>query len=435
MTFTEEQILSLAPDDSSKKSGKELANLSKWIKFEQSENAIWGECKGSGKLPYQTQVDLKNIAFKCTCPSRKFPCKHGLGLSLLFSRDSKSFQITTEPDWVSNWLEKRNEREEKKEEKKVKQEIDPVAQAKRQENRFKRIEDGSEDLKRWIKDIVRNGLLTLPAKEPGYFETMARRMVDAQAPGLAGMVRSLGEINFYREGWQTPFLDQISRIFLVLHGLSRMDELPTDMQEEIKTQIGFLQNQETLKAEDGLRDHWFVLAKNIEKEDNLTIEQNWLYGCQSNRFALFLQFYVRSQLPEINLMPGTFIDAAVVYYKGSNSIRALIKDHHVIQKNDVLTGIPSFHAVAEVISKQISVNPFLSQFPVIIDDVYLVQRGDQWLLKDSLGNGVAISPKFKSIWNMLALSGGKKLKVFAIGKENEYEPIGVWIDNHYKVLQ
>lgn len=164
MTFSDEQILSLAPDDSSKKSGKELANLSKWITYQQSENAIWGECKGSGKLPYQTQVDLKNIAFKCSCPSRKFPCKHGLGLSLLFSRDSNSFRTAEEPDWVISWLEKRNEREEKKEEKKVKQEIDHVAQAKRQENRFNRIEDGAEDLKRWIKDIIRNGLLTIDRK-------------------------------------------------------------------------------------------------------------------------------------------------------------------------------------------------------------------------------------------------------------------------------
>jgi hypothetical protein len=434
MTFSEEQILSMAPDDSSKKSGKELANLSKWVKYEQSENAIWGECKGSGKLPYQTQVDLKNIAFKCTCPSRKFPCKHGLGLSLLYSRDPKSFRVTAEPDWVTSWLEKRNQREEKKEEKKSRQEADPVAQAKRQENRVKRMEDGAEDLLLWIKDMIRNGLLTVPSKDRSYFENMAKRMVDAQAPGLAGSVRALGEINFYREGWQTPFLDQLIRLFLTIRGFSRIEELSSDLQEEIKTQVGFAQNQESLKAEKGLRDHWFVLAKNIDKEEHLAVERNWLYGCGSNRFALVLQFYVRNQLPEINLMPGTFLDAEMVFYKGTNALRALVKEYQVIQKNESPPGAATLEAVAVSASRQASVNPFVDQYPMILDEVSLVQQGNQWIFRDASGKGANISHTFKGIWNMLALSGGRKMKVFALGKENEYEPLGVWIDNKYKIL-
>ena len=129
MNFSEDQILALAPDDPSKKSGKELANPSKWVKREISERALWGECQGSGKLPYQTQVDLSNVAFKCTCPSRKFPCKHGLGLLLLYARDQKLFSKEAEPAWVTEWLDKRNDREEKKTEKKEKEKkADPAAQ-------------------------------------------------------------------------------------------------------------------------------------------------------------------------------------------------------------------------------------------------------------------------------------------------------------------
>jgi uncharacterized Zn finger protein len=201
MNFSEEQILSMAPDESSKKSGKELANASKWVKREISERALWGECQGSGKLPYQTQVDLINVAFKCSCPSRKFPCKHGLGLLLLYARDKKIFSSAAEPDWVTGWLDKRGERDEKKSEKKEKEKkIDPTAHAKRQENRLKRVEDGMMELRLWIKDIVRNGLLNIPGKDSSYFETMSKRTVDAQAPGLAAMIRSLQGTNFFHEG-------------------------------------------------------------------------------------------------------------------------------------------------------------------------------------------------------------------------------------------
>ena len=71
LNLTEEQILQLAPDDSSVKAGKGLATLSKWVLKECSGRAVWGHCQGSGKNPYQTVIDLNDIAFKCSCPSRK----------------------------------------------------------------------------------------------------------------------------------------------------------------------------------------------------------------------------------------------------------------------------------------------------------------------------------------------------------------------------
>ncbi|HPH90283.1 MAG TPA: hypothetical protein PLZ68_05665, partial [Ferruginibacter sp.] len=76
LNLTEDQILTLAPDEASKKSGKDLSSPAKWVSKGVNEFALWGEAQGSGSKPYQTQVDLTNIAFKCSCPSRKFPCKH-----------------------------------------------------------------------------------------------------------------------------------------------------------------------------------------------------------------------------------------------------------------------------------------------------------------------------------------------------------------------
>ncbi|WP_431200157.1 SWIM zinc finger family protein [Mucilaginibacter sp. P19] len=113
MQLTEDQIYALAPDEASKKAGRDLANPAKWGSKGISEEALWGECQGSGSKPYQTQVDLGAIAFKCSCPSRKFPCKHGLGLMLLCARQPGLFAKSTMPAWVSDWINKRAEKEEK----------------------------------------------------------------------------------------------------------------------------------------------------------------------------------------------------------------------------------------------------------------------------------------------------------------------------------
>ena len=73
-TWTQEQILALAPDASSAKNGVALATSRKWSSLGCNEKAVWGDFQGSGKEPYKTQIDLTEPAFKCTCPSRKFPC-------------------------------------------------------------------------------------------------------------------------------------------------------------------------------------------------------------------------------------------------------------------------------------------------------------------------------------------------------------------------
>lgn len=435
MNFSEEQILSMAPDDSSKKSGKELASASKWVKKQFSERALWGECQGSGKLPYQTQVDLQNIAFKCSCPSRKFPCKHGLGLLLLYARDKKTFSSSSEPDWVTDWLDKRSEREEKKTEKKTKEKsVDTEAQAKRQENRLKKVEGGMSELNLWIMDIIRNGIINIPAKDPSYFENMARRMVDAQAPGLANMVRALSNVNFYHDGWQTPFLDQVLRIYLVLNGFSRIDQLPPELQEELKTQIGFTQNQEALKNESGIRDDWFVLAKKSEKEENLTTERNWLYGIKSKQYALVLQFYFKGQLPELNLLVGSSVDAELVFYKGATPLRALVKEQFSVKPSAEFTGYENWNEALIAASTMYALNPLINQLPVIVENVTPIPGANERYLKDQNGSGVRGTQLFENYWRLIAISGGKPLRLFAVGREQDFEPLGAWTNNQYLTL-
>ncbi|MEI3420204.1 MAG: SWIM zinc finger family protein [Butyricimonas faecihominis] len=107
MQLSEDQIIKLAPDAASVKAGKGLASAAKWVLRGASDRALWGHCQGSGKNPYQTQVDLQNIAFKCSCPSHKFPCKHSLGLLFLYASQPDLFTTGEEPDLVKEWLEKR----------------------------------------------------------------------------------------------------------------------------------------------------------------------------------------------------------------------------------------------------------------------------------------------------------------------------------------
>ncbi|MDP4262229.1 MAG: SWIM zinc finger family protein [Bacteroidota bacterium] len=433
LNLSEEQILTLAPDESSKKSGKDLANSAKWVSKGANEQSLWGECQGSGSKPYQTQVDIANMAFKCSCPSRKFPCKHGLGLLLLFAREKNSFTVSTAPAWVTEWLNKRSERQEKQAEKNDKP-ADEAAQAKRQQARQSKVNDGIEELNTWLKDIVRNGIISIPEKGPAFFANMVRRLVDAQAPGLAGMVRILGETNFYTEGWPTRFMDQLMRIYLVTEGFKNSESLDESLKQDIRTSIGFAQNQDELKKQTGITDTWLVLGKQSSEVDSITTERYWLYGTQSDSYALLLQFIVRGQGVQFNLTPGMFVRAELVFFSSALPLRALIKQQIAVEPVSRVNKFDNWQKVIETETELNSRLPFRNERPYIVHQLKPVPYNKEWWLIDVDNRIMQVDNEFKNIWKLLSLSGGQAMDMAVIAKENRYEPIGVWQGDEYKII-
>ena len=87
-----------------------MASIKKWVTLGQDESFAWGECQGSGAKPYQVRFDLSDAASKCSCPSRKFPCKHALGLMLILTSTAGAIPKAPMPAWVTEWVASRTER-------------------------------------------------------------------------------------------------------------------------------------------------------------------------------------------------------------------------------------------------------------------------------------------------------------------------------------
>ena len=116
---TEEMVHRLAPDDDSVQTARGLIKKKSFQNLGVSADGTWllGECKGSGKEPYQVSVDFadeSNPTFRCNCPSRKFPCKHGLGLLLAYVSDPSAFKEREPSEDLLAKREKKTARAEKK---------------------------------------------------------------------------------------------------------------------------------------------------------------------------------------------------------------------------------------------------------------------------------------------------------------------------------
>lgn len=341
LNLTEEQIIQLAPDAASVKAGKGLAVPGKWVLLACSERAVWGHCQGSGKNPYQTAIDLNDIAFKCSCPSRKFPCKHGLGLLLLFAAQADLFEKAEEPEWVTAWLAKRGEKAEKKEQKaRNEKPVDAAAQAKRLEKRHQNVLNGIEDLETWMKDLVRNGLVNVPERADNLFENMARRMVDAQATGLAGRLRAIEDINFLGEEWKYELTDRLGKLYLLSESYRNLESQPEEWKEEIRTQVGYPQSKDDVLAGEPLADQWMILHKRRRVINDLTTDTCWLYGKQSGRYAILLQFLTPGAVIETNLIPGSVYTGKLYFYKGVGTPRRALLQEQVLTPEQFL---PALH--------------------------------------------------------------------------------------------
>jgi hypothetical protein len=437
-SWTPERILALAPDSSSASAGRGLASKKNWVTLGKNDTAIWGECQGSGKNPYQTRIDPLEPAFKCSCPSRKFPCKHGLGLFLLLQSDEAAFTQDTQPAWVTEWLEGRTKRSEAKETKKVEVTADPKAAEKRIASRNKKVSAGLEELSVWLRDLIRTGLSSVQNKPYSFWDGMGARLIDAQAPGLARMVRELAGIASSGEGWSDRLLERLAKIHLLCEAYSRIDSLPENVQVDVRTAIGFTQSQDELLEQAGIEDRWNVIGIVEERLDRLRSRRAWLQGEKSGQYAMLLDF-AHGNLPFERILETTSVLVGeLVFFPSNLPTRAIIKkaERDLEQVTKKLDGLPNFETMLEKYATAISAQPWLERIPVTISDVTPYQTGNTWMLRDSSEQIVPLRSNYDHIPTLLAISGGHPIAVFGEFDGQTLLPLmlhssdGVFIQNH-----
>ncbi|MGI9415768.1 MAG: SWIM zinc finger family protein, partial [Hyphomicrobiales bacterium] len=207
MVLTLSIVEALAPDQSSLKGAAQQMKPAKWPlrAGDASSGLIWGECQGSGANPYRVMADTGDQGYKCTCPSRKFPCKHVLALMWMYAEDAGAFGQAEVPDWVSDWVGRRRKTGTAAKAKDtgadkglvaaVKAAPDPKTEARRKAAAEKRVLEtrssvraATEDMEQWIADQLRTGLGGFLGELNDRCRRIAARLVDAKAAALASRI-------------------------------------------------------------------------------------------------------------------------------------------------------------------------------------------------------------------------------------------------------
>jgi hypothetical protein len=363
-------------------------------------------------------------------------------LFLLYAENRSAFAACEPPAWVLEWqaarakkVEQSTNKAETAREGEAAATVDPAAQAKRLAQREAKVNAGLEELKRWLLDLVRQGLASAQAKPYSFWESVAARMVDAQAPGLARAVSDLAGIPASGEGWPDRLLERLGRLLLLVEGYSRISDLPEPTQADLRSLVGWTQDQKELAGRPGVRDRWHVLGRRVEIEDRLKVQRNWLWGQSTRRAALVLNFAAGNQPLDVSLVPGTGIDAELVFFPSSWPLRALVKEHHV--STGAIAGAmgePSLQQAMKGYGNVLACNPWIERMPLSLEGVTPFCRDGRWLIRDAEGCQITLSPRLNHGWWLMACSGGNPIGLFGEFDGDSLRPLSLWNDRGFRSL-
>ena len=439
MELTAEAVLALAPDPAAAGAGRKLATGKDWQSVGRSAEALWGECRGSAI--YQVRVDRRDLSATCSCPSRKFPCKHSLGLLLLLTASPAAIPEAEPPAYVAEWLAKRAETAQKRqttpEEPGGAKDLGTQAkagdaQAKRAEKRAAQVRQGLETLDLWLCDLVRNGIADLEHQPTSFWEAQAARLVDAKAPAIAARLRRLAAIPGSGADWPARLLGEMGRLTLLIHAYGRIGSLDAALQDDLRSLIGWtLKEDEVAGRGESVADRWSVLGQSIEEEGRLRVQRSWLVGERSGRAALILQFSAAGAPFGQPLLPGTGFEATLAYWPGAYPQRALIRERRSGPTAlRALPGVPTFEAFFAGVASALGCQPWLDRFPCVIDAATpLIDPDGAWHLRDRAGAALRLAGR--GHWKLLALSGGQPLDLAGEWDGEALLPLGASVDGTY----
>jgi hypothetical protein len=420
--LTQEQVLALAPDQPAAAAAQELANPAKWPTCGVDETAVWGEAKGSGSRPYQTAVDLRNIAYKCTCPSRKLPCKHALGLLLRLANGE--IVGGEQPLWVSEWLERRSERATKQAAPPAVP--DPEASAKRTEKRWNKILAGLDECEAFLSDAVSQGLLAVQSARS--WNEMAARMIDAQAPGVAGRLKQIGAGIGVGDKWPREITAQLGRLTLLIEAARRADSLDANLAADVRTALGIPSRKEDLDTEKVI-DTWDVVGQTTEVEDRLTTCRSWLRS-RSGRWAMHLAFSVAGQPFDFQPIPGTALAAEVQFYPSAWPLRVALGEKELVHFRPI--DGTDWAVALDTAATAWSKSPWVDLVPVLLHAAQLGSEDGRWFAIDESGDSMPV--KTAEMWEVLGLSGNQPSELFGEWDGRRLKLLSAWGDLGFTTL-
>lgn len=190
--ITKEQIIAMAANSTAVANGKKISDKNGFVSLfkTEDETLIFGECSGSGKSNYKTSVDFideNNPVFRCSCPSRQFPCKHGLAIVFDWLL-GKKFSISDIPEDILQKRSKQVAKQEKKAEKAAETAKPKKTNTSAAKKKMQKQLEGLDAAEKFVTDILRSGVSALSGTALSVYSDFAKEMGNYYLAGIQAII-------------------------------------------------------------------------------------------------------------------------------------------------------------------------------------------------------------------------------------------------------
>ena len=184
--------------------------------------------------------------------------------------------------------------------------------------------------------------------------------------------------------------------------------------------VGINESREDVLARPSVHDVWDVGGRRVLDGERMRVQRTWLWGEQTQRWALLLDFAVGGQSIEQIVTPGASFEADLCFYAGAFPLRAVPKSPPVRVRS--LERVPgeSIAAALRTYAEALGRNPWLERAPLALAGVIPVRGQEQtWWVVDEHNQRLRLAGPLG--WHLLGLSGGQPLNVFG-----EWDGFALW---------
>ena len=430
--WTVEQVVAVAPSPRSVAAAEPLAEVGHWSPSGADERALWGRCRGSGAEPYDTAVDHVEVAWRCTCPSRKHPCKHALALLLLWVRGGVPDALR--PESVESWITRRDRRSRTAGDAAgvagdasagSNDAVDGASPGsagdrpgvdadgplptdrgeldRSRDERVARMMEGLTELDRWLEDRMRTGLADPALARYGTWDALAARLVDARAGSLANRVRRLAGLVGAGPDWHAEVLAELGLLHLIAQAGRRLPTLPGPLADAVATASGWQVRQADVLGGVPETDEWFIAGRSDTREDRIEVRRLWVRGVRSGNWAMLLSFAAYQQSLDDSFTVGTVVHADLHRYPGGSS-RALAGRRYADPLPFTTPAAVTITAACDAIGSAVAAEPWLERYPATVRATPSVLDG-RWVLTDATGS-LPLQGDDRSLGALLAACAG-----------------------------
>ena len=419
MKLSMDQVEALAPDAGTLNRAKKIAKPNKYSEIGANDRAIWAVALGSSN--YDTFIDIQGPAYKCSCPVKKLPCKHAMGLMVLVAQEPTVAKNDTPPEDLTTWLNKRDGAAKAKADKVTGQVKDPAAQAKRAQQRESNVDKGIEELKRFLEDSVRMGLAESSKRSQDVWDQMQKRLIDAQARGLSRMLDWIRREMGSGPNWTESVFRALLRMHALVSAYENREHLPAELVEDIRERIGWSKSKEQVMQTPAVNGPWLVVNHGTRYESGLYTQTIWLLQQASGRMAKVLNFatdFNRDTL-QGGYQSGTLIDGNAHDFSQWSPQRVILQRESAFQFEEVQDwnwlrpfAAPNISQAIVELQKQRIHHPYQEAWPLLISNLRLVHKDEQLALVDEHNRLLLIEKGYGRPWQLLSAMGKQTATVF-----------------------